>query len=280
MKKSTLTALFIAAALPSMAVHAQEINESSRFIELGIGVGASEGTGKTLGMFTQRLAAEWIVKDNIFHIADKPFALGVGFQIDNAAGGRYSSIVDGKYDYKYSYTIRKETETHGRPSWKTETHHDTRKGVGFASADVIRDNISLMPTVSLHGKFFRNIDVYATFGLGLGIQTYSLGNYETVDRVAGIGPIQSFESKDFSHESEVNGKTWIWSGGYNDIDHAEWNKKPYKAKAGFACAFYLGARYFLNSNWAVNAQFGLISANVRRSCNSYNLLSVGATYSF
>ena len=88
MKTHRLLALAIAAALSPVAAQAQAIDESSRFIDIGIGVGASEGTGETLGMFTQRIAAEWIVKDDIFNLGRHGFALGVGFQIDNAVGGR------------------------------------------------------------------------------------------------------------------------------------------------------------------------------------------------
>ncbi len=35
-----------------------------------------------------------------------------------------------------------------------------------------------MPTVSLHGKFIDRFDLYATFGLGFGIMTNSLSNFE------------------------------------------------------------------------------------------------------
>ncbi len=281
MKTLKLAAVAIGVTLFPLISQAQAIDESSRFCDIGIGVGASEGSGKTLGMFTQRIAAEWIVNNNIFNIGDYGFALGVGFQIDNALGGRTSAIVDGSFDYGYEYHILKKSTDQGHPTWQSETYYGERKGIGLANAEVLRDNISLMPTVSLHGKFFSNIDVFATFGAGIGIQTYSLSDYTAINSgVPGVG----FESRDFSKESSVHEEEWIWSGGYNDIDHAQWNKKPYKTKATFACAFFVGARYFFNSSWAINAQFGLVSANVLRkngnSLNSYNILSVGATYSF
>lgn len=99
MKSSVLSIVLACASVP---VFGQTIDESSRFIELGIGAGASEGSGDTKGMFTQRLAAEWIVKDNFL---SPQLALGVGFQIDNAVGGRYATVVDGKYDYRYTTTV-------------------------------------------------------------------------------------------------------------------------------------------------------------------------------
>lgn len=287
MKTHRLLALAIAAALSPVAAQAQAIDESSRFIDIGIGVGASESTGETLGMFTQRIAAEWIVKDDIFNLGRHGFALGVGFQIDNAVGGRYSSIVDGKYDYTYTRytTYYRKDNGHGRPGSETKFEQVRRKGSGLATADVVRDNISLMPTVSLHGKFFEKLDLYATFGAGLGIQTYSLSGFEPTEvYVPGVGTVGGMEKKSYHHEADMPYGSMTVRYDYNDADHAEWNKKPYKAKATFACALFVGARYFLNSDWALNAQFGLVSANVRRvngtSLNSYNILSVGATYSF
>lgn len=281
MKKYILSAaLFAAIALP---VCSQTIDESSRFVDFGIGVGASENGG-TKAMFTQRLAAEWIVKDNIFNLFGKDFSLGVGFQIDNAVGFGYTGLVDGKYDYYYTtyITKHKKDNGHGRPITTTETYRTQRKGAGLAYTDVTRDNISLMPTVSLHGKFIDRFDFYATFGLGLGVMTNTLSNYEPAEvYIPGVGMVSGLEKADYYKESQVGSETWETRYSFNDADHCEWNKKPYKTKATFACSFYVGARYFFNDNWAVNAQFGLVSANVNKSYgNSYNILSVGATYSF
>lgn len=282
--KSTVLAIATMVLAP-MAMSAQTIDGDSRFLELGIGVGASEGSGSAKGMFTQRFGAEWIVKDNLFDLGGKGFALGVGFQIDNAAGGRYSSLVSGKYDYRYTTTITKHKKDngHGRPITTTETHSTQRKGAGLASTDVIRDNISLMPTVSLHGKLVDRFDFYATFGMGLGVMTNNLSNFEPTEvYVPGIGNVGGLEKDSYYNKTTMpNGDVWETRYSYNDADHAEWNKKPFKTKAVFACAFYLGARYFLNDSWGINAQFGLISADVSKEYgNSYNILSVGATYRF
>lgn len=277
--------LTIAIAAAPLSITAQSIDGSTRFIDLGIGVGASEGSGDTKGMFTQRLAAEWIVRDNIFNLFGQDFSLGVGFQIDNAVGGRYSNLVSGKYDYTYTITTttHKKDNGHGRPITTTETQTGHREGAGLALADVTRDNMSFMPTVSLHGKFIDRFDFYATFGLGLGIMTNTLGNFEPTEvNIPGVGIVGGMDKTDYYEKgTRPNGDVWEKRYSYNDADHAEWNKKPYKTKASFACAFYVGARYFLNSNWGLNAQFGLVSANVSKKYgNSHNILSVGATYLF
>ncbi len=279
MKKFILFAAI--AAVSAAPLHAQ-LSQGDAIVDLGIGVGCAETAGESKAMFTQRLGAEWIVKDNLFSLGSCDFSLGVGFQIDNAVGARYSGLITGSYDYTYSYTIRKETTNHNRPSWTTETHTGSRKGTGMATTDVTRDNIDFMPTVSLHGSIIPKLDLYATFGLGFGVMTNSTSNYEATEvYVPGVGLVGGFESKDYTKESTVNGKIWKWSGGYNDIDHAEWNRKPYKSKAVFACSFHIGARYFINDNWAVNAQFGLVGADVNSTYgNSYNILSVGASYKF
>ncbi len=279
--------LFFASALAmlgSLAATAQ-VEQGDRFLELGIGVGAAENINGTKGMFTQRLAGEWIIKDNLFNLFGVDFALGVGFQIDNAAGGRYEGLVSGKYDYYYTTTITKHKQDngHGRPITTTESNSTHREGTGLAIADVTRDNLSLMPTVSLHGKVWKQLDVYATFGLGLGVMTNNLSNYEpTTINIPGVGEVGGLYKKDYYDKTTMpNGDVWEFRYSFNDADHAEWNKKPYKSKATFACAFYLGARYFINKTWGVNAQFGLISANVNKTYgNSYNILSFGATYSF
>lgn len=284
MKKILLLCASALIASAAFNANARIIDEDSRFLELGIGVGASEADG-TKGMFTQRLGAEWIVKDYLFNLFGCSFALGAGFQIDNAAGGRYSTIVTGSYDYDYvvSITKHKRDNGHGRPITTTETQRVNREGTGVASADVTRDNLSFMPTVSLHAKIVDNFDFYVTYGMGLGIMTNSLGNFNPIEiYVPNVGWVGGMEKKDYYHEATMpNGDVWETRYSYNDADHAVYNKKPYKTAATFACAFYVGARYFFNDTWGINAQFGLVSANVKKSYgNSYNILSVGATYCF
>lgn len=284
MKKILLISASAIVASAAFTTNARTIDDNSRFLELGIGVGASEHNG-TSGMFTQRIASEWIVKDNVFRLFEKDFALGLGFQLDNSVGGRYSTFLSGEYDYSYNITITKHKKDngHGRPITTTETQRGHRKGVGVATADVTRDNLCFMPTVSLHAKIIDNFDFFVTYGMGLGIMTNSLGNYEPTDYVPGIGHIKNgMEKIDYYNKTTMpNGDVKETRYSYNDAEHAEYNKKGYETKATFACAFYVGARYFINDSWGINAQFGLVSANVKKSYgNSYNILSVGATYSF
>ena len=51
----------------------------------------------------------------------------------------------------------------------------------------------------------------------------------------------------YDKSTMANGDVRETRYSFNDADHAEWNKKPYKAKAVFAYAFYLGCRYFITT---------------------------------
>jgi len=266
-KKLTVMAL---AALAFTGAQAQEVKQGDRLVDLGIGVGDASGA-----MFTQRLGMEWIVKDNV--INDK-FSLGVGFQISNAVGAKYDFYNVGSYDYSYTLYIDKKPQ---RGPSRTETQKVNRSGYGTAKCDITRDDVSIMPTVSLHGKFVEKLDLYATFGLGLGLMNGIAGEYKEA-ALPGMGSASGgFSKADYRKESKVGSETWTTHYSYNDFDHAEWQVKEPGTKAVFSTAFFVGARYFFNDNWAVNAQLGLISANVNKNLgNSYNVFSVGATYKF
>lgn len=175
-----------------------------------LGIGVGDCGG---AMFTQRLNFECILNTDV--LSDN-LLLGLGAQLSNGVRNT-------------SYTSKWET-----PELKSK---------------LTRDDISIMPTVSLHGKFVRNLDLYATFGLGLGIMNWkeNVTMYETVD------------------PNTVLVKTI----------------KDSNSTACFSTGFYVGARYFLNESWGLNAQIGLISANVRKSWgNSYNVFSIGGSYRF
>lgn len=86
-----------------------------------------------------------------------------------------------------------------------------------------------------------------------------------------------YGEKNYSSTSNIGTVTTF---SYDDLEHAEWGDLTY-TKATAALATYIGARYFVTDNWAVNAHFGLISGNLKKSCgSSYNLFSVGASYKF
>lgn len=274
MKHSLLTGFFAALAL---CAYAQDYVAGDRLLDFGIGVGSASSADGSKATFTQRIAVEWIAIDNLFGASN--LSLGTGLQINNAAGGRYSGLVTGSYDYKYDVIIRK-YENHRLVG--TDSESGSRKGHGVATCDVSRDNISLMPTVSLHGNFGSKLDLYATFGLGMGLMTNTLSGFEaTRIDVPGGGYIGGFEEKDFSDERQVGNQIWKYSGGYRDIDHAEWNKDGFRRKLVFATSLFIGARYFVSDSWALGAQLGLLDACVdRKFGNSYNIFSLGATYLF
>lgn len=269
MKKLTLTAIAAIAAVSG--AFAQEVKEGDRLVDLGIGVGDASGA-----MFTQRLGMEWIVKDNVIN---DMFSLGVGFQINNGVGAKYDFYNVGAYDYTYKITIQKKAP---RYPASYEYHDGHRSGYGAAKCDITREDLSIMPTVSLHGKFVEKLDVYATFGLGLGLMNSIKGDYKEVDYMPGVGEVSGgFSKQNYKRVSEVGNETWTTTWSYDDFAHAKWKVKEPGTKAVFSTAFFVGARYFFNDNWAVNAQLGLLTANVNKNLgNSYNVFSVGATYKF
>lgn len=111
-----------------------------------------------------------------------------------------------------------------------------------------RDDISILPTASLNYSFSPSFEGY--FGLGLG-----------------VGILTAKGSIDFDGEDP------------DDYAGAEDLQKT-SSKVCFAMSSYLGIRYYFSSNWAVNAQFGLIAGNFKSHAGSYNLLSAGVSYRF
>ena len=194
MRKKILAIALTAMALFSAS--AQDIGRGDKIIDLGIGVGDRSGA-----MFTQRLNFECILNTDV--LGDN-LLFGLGAQLTN--GVRHTS--DGPFV----------------TDWNTKEEFKYK---------LTRDDISIMPTLSLHGKFVRNLDLYATFGLGLGIMNWK-------------------------NESETYLPTGTNTGIVTQM-------KDSGSKACFSTGFYVGARYFLNENWGLNAQLGLISANVRKS---------------
>lgn len=118
--------------------------------------------------------------------------------------------------------------------WTATIGFQINNGVHSAN-HLTSDDITFMPTASVHHGFTDRLDGYATLGLGFGLL-----------------------NSRYSYQGVSDGAT----------------------TASFAMAFNLGARYWLNSNLAVNAQFGLVSAAWKNSYGSYNILSAGITYKF
>lgn len=118
--------------------------------------------------------------------------------------------------------------------WTATVGFQVNNGV-YTANHFTSDDITFMPTASIHHGFSDSFDGYATLGLGFGLLN---GRY--------------------SYQGVSNGST----------------------TASFAMAFNIGARYWLSSNFALNAQFGLVSAAWKDSYGSYNILSAGITYKF
>lgn len=256
------------AALTICCASAQEVKPGDKMIDLGIGLGDANGA-----MFTQRLNFEWILNADVIN---ENFAVGLGFQINNAYGAKRELINVGTFNYDYTLSILKKPQ---QGASRIDTQKINRQGSGFAKTDASREDVSFMPTVSLHGNFVKNLDLYVTFGLGIGVMNYIKSDYTAIN-LPGLDGYTGFNSANYSNISEVGSETWITSYSYNDIEHAKWSY-DYGSKAVFSTAFFVGARYFFNEKWGVNAQLGLLTANVKKSYgNSYNVFSIGATYRF
>lgn len=129
MKRLALASI---AALAVASAAAQAPVKGDLIGDFGIGVGAMDG-GEAA--FTQRLAVEWGLAE--FDMLNSDWTFTLGFQINNGARSKSASWTD----------------------WD---------GVGVKYR-VVADDITLMPTGSIHHGFTDNLEGYATLGLGLGI---------------------------------------------------------------------------------------------------------------
>lgn len=111
-----------------------------------------------------------------------------------------------------------------------------------------RDDISLLPTASLCYAFTPSLEAYFSLGLGVGI----LNARVSVD----------------------------YDDGEDENDYTDSPEASSATNASFAMSSYIGMRYFFDKNWAVNAQFGMISGNFKSHASSFNLFSVGVSYRF
>lgn len=110
-----------------------------------------------------------------------------------------------------------------------------------------REDISILPTASLNYSFTPTVEAYFSLGFGVGI---------------------------LHAKSSVN-----WDGEDPDEYDSE-GISDSATKVCFAMSTYVGVRYYLNSSWAVNAQFGMIAGNIKSHAGSYDLLSAGVSYRF
>lgn len=277
MKKTLFLALAIFAA---QSVFGQTFGKGDMVADLGIGVGTAQvvkTTGKLLSpkvedasapTFTQKLAFEYGV------FQSGAMSIGIGGIIENAYGASHDIIVAGKYDYKYRYTMYKYTQNKGgRYVWsQSSSELRNRKGEGVARGTGTIDNAALLAKASFHYQFVDNLDTYATIGLGASAYTYMISPKTGDDNTYGFSADSRTldrNDKDSKYQSDFR---------YNDLDHAEWTGDATKIR--FAMAFFVGARYYLTSNWGIHAEIGLNTATFKKKSNTYDIFSIGASYKF
>lgn len=249
---------------------AQAFENGDKKIDLTIGVGTVAYADKNRGTFDQHLSMEW----GVATVADN-FTIGVGFAINNQFGGRYESLVAGKYDYKYRLSQYGKQYSQSKNKWERydQSKFEQRKGVGTANADITRDDVDALFTASFHYSPMSKLDTYCTVGVGVGCMSYITSNYHNT---------QGFSKANFSEHRETKYTDSYISYSYNDLDHVEW--VGMKSKVVPSMAFYVGATYYLTDRWGVEAQLGLIDANFKGANkgypNSFGVFALGAAYKF
>ena len=239
-----------------LGVNAQNVFDvGEKKADFNIGVGIINYADRPRATFDQHLNLEW----GVAKLGEK-VTLGVGFVLNNTYGGEFDAVVTGEYDYKYSKT----TNTGG----VTRKEEITRKGSGTADADVTRDDINAMATVSFHYSPLKNLDTYVKVGAGFGCLSYSINN------------VYNREGFYTENVNNLSGSTLV-KYRYDDLEHANWN--GYDPKIVASVAAYIGATYYFNDEWGLDAQIGLISANLTnkaKHANAFALFALGVAYKF
>lgn len=254
--------------MSTVAMNAQSFEVGNKKADLTVGVGVVD-FGKVRATFDQHFNMEW----GITNVADK-FTLGVGFAVNNAYGAKHESAALGSYDYEYTRIVSTR-EKNSNNRWVTSSDRDEirRKGNGAASCDEAIEDLNAMATVSLHYSPKSGLDTYAKIGVGAGVKTSVLSNFH--DEVG-------FAEINYEHTSEGKTKEITTRYSFKDIDHVSWEGKS--AKIAPAFAIYLGATYYINSIWGIDAQLGLVSSNIKVSDtgnpSSYSIVAIGASYKF
>ncbi len=141
MKRFALAVLAFAASMPLWSA---TIAKGEIAADAGIGVGAMSAGGST-GAFTQRLAIETGIWE--FNMLNSDWTMTLGFQFNN--GVHRSSVISA----------------------------DIFNPANQSKFTYVHDDLTMMPTVSIHHGFADNLDAYATFGMGLGLINFK----ESVD---------------------------------------------------------------------------------------------------
>lgn len=257
----------------------QTFSKGDLVVDLGFGLGISQYTDlnkdkneveKVSGAtFTQKLGFEvGVAKFG-------KFTLGLGAMVNNSYGAGYESSIIGSYNYTYFRSTHSWSQYAGpRPQWTTRTEEIRRTGFPKADADAHIDAISVLIKGSLHYQFVKNLDTYATIGLGIaGRKTIYSNQRNTKGLDAG------------SREFNPGNHTVQISYSFDDAEHVVW--KDSEMTTQFAFAIAVGARYYLTDNWALNAEIGLNSADFKEGFTTkkvkladLSIFSIGASYKF
>lgn len=258
-----------AIGLTAIAATAQEFDIGTRKASLSIGVGTVKWADKGRTTFDQHLNMEW----GVARVAND-FTIGVGFAVNNAYGGSCETYASGSYNYKYNVSYYVKTlNSQNRWVASSETETRVRKGSGIAKCDEAVEHYNAMATASIHYSPMSQLDTYAKFGLGVGGMSFVLSNYHDES---------GFGKSDIDYTLETSKRIDHTKFSYNDLDHVEWD--GLKTKIVPAVAFYVGATYYITNNWGVDAQFGLVSSNLKGAKrgypSSYSIIAIGAAYNF
>lgn len=233
--------------MPMLAM-AKTPQKGEMTLDAGIGVGIVD-YNDAKATFTQRVGAEWVVAPELFN--NSRLNLALGFYINNAYGGKLDWTVVGQYNYTYQ-TSRQTINSHNRPQTSYISHK--RSGVGVGATTQSREDLSMLPTISFRYEITDRLEGYLSIGAGVGIMHTIIGG--------DVKPVFGLSSSEY----------------YNDMDHVVWEDNSV-TKVTAALATYIGARYRVGDNWGLNAQFGLVSGNLKKSmAHSFNLFSVGASW--
>ncbi len=252
--------LFVALCLVCTTISAQEFDKGDRRLDFSIGVGMIDGNGKSTTSFDQHFGMEW----GVGRIANK-VTVGLGFSINNTYAPGDKIKIAGTYDYYYNRYVNSAVMDYN----KWDKIH--REGAGTADAKISREDINALLTVSFHYYPLPKLGVYTRIGVGVGVMNYIMGATSNEE---------GFESKNVDKTVDT-GSRYVYS--YNDLDHVKW-ETPLKSKIVPALAAYVGVTYRLNDRWGVDAQVGLLSANIKDKDkgypNSYSVFAIGASYKF
>ncbi len=268
--------LSVTGALSTVAQTAEVANDYGVFnkgdkkVDLTIGAGIVAYEDKSRATFDQHLGMEW----GICSFADK-FTLGIGFAVNNSYGGSFSSLVSGTYDYSYTMSSWGKIYRYSTKKWEnfSESKEVRRSGSGTADATISREDVNAQFVAAIHYSPMPKLDTYVKVGVGVGYMSWIVSDIHNED---GFMEANYHET----HTSKIRETTDSYS--YNDLDHVKWAE--YKSKVVPAMSLYVGATYMLTEQWGVDAQIGLISANIKGNKsgypNSYGILALGASYHF